>query len=182
MCLAIPVRITEILAEHRALAAVGAKVIVPVRDPAKAAAALAEVTGDVTSAALDLGNLASVRAFIAQRLVRRLCVECRIPGEYHEEFLRSVGFPVREAHRIYSVRPGGCDACGHAGYRGRTAVYELFRITEKVQDLVVSGASKQDLQRQGMLDGYVNMREYGWRKVMEGHTTIEEVVSSTELT
>lgn len=125
---------------------------------------------------------ASVRAFIAQRLVRRLCLECRVPGgDYSEEFLRKVGFPVREASRIYSVNPHGCDSCGHTGYRGRTAVYELFRVTEKVQELIVSGASKQDLQRQGMLDGFINMRDYGWRKVIEGTTTIEEVVSSTEL-
>jgi len=125
---------------------------------------------------------ASVRAFIAQRLVRRLCLECRVPGgDYSEEFLRKIGFPVREAGRIYSANPHGCDSCGHTGYRGRTAVYELFRITEKVQELIVNGASKQDLQRQGMLDGFVNMRDYGWRRVIEGTTTIEEVVSSTEL-
>ena len=125
---------------------------------------------------------ASVRAFIAQRLVRRLCLECRVPGgDYSEEFLRKVGFPVREAGRIYSANPHGCDSCGHTGYRGRTAVYELFRITEKVQELIVNGASKQDLQRQGMLDGFINMRDYGWRRVIEGTTTIEEVVSSTEL-
>jgi type II secretory ATPase GspE/PulE/Tfp pilus assembly ATPase PilB-like protein len=125
---------------------------------------------------------AAVRAFIAQRLVRRLCLECRIPGEYPEEFLRSVGFPVKHMDRIFQANPHGCDSCGHSGYRGRTAVYELFRVTEKVQELIVSGATKQDLQRQGMLDGFINMREYGWRKVIEGHTTVEEVVSSTELT
>jgi len=124
---------------------------------------------------------ASVRAFIAQRLVRRLCLECRVPGEYAEEFLRSVGFPVAQARRAFAARPGGCDSCGHTGYRGRTAVYELFRVTDKVQELIVSGASKQDLHRQGMIDGFTNMRDYGWRKVLEGHTTIEEVVSSTEL-
>ena len=124
---------------------------------------------------------AAVLAFIAQRLVRRLCLECRIPGEYPEEFLRSVGFPVQHMSRIFQANPHGCDSCGHAGYRGRTAVYELFRITEKVQELIVSGGTKQDLQRQGMLDGFINMRDYGWRKVIEGHTTIEEVVSSTEL-
>jgi type II secretory ATPase GspE/PulE/Tfp pilus assembly ATPase PilB-like protein len=114
--------------------------------------------------------------------VRRLCLECRVPGDYSEEFLRSVSFPLAQAGRVFSVRPGGCDSCGHTGYRGRTAVYELFRVTDKVQELIVSGASKQDLLRQGMLDGFTNMRDYGWRKVCEGHTTIEEVVSSTELT
>ncbi|MDF1824046.1 MAG: GspE/PulE family protein [Verrucomicrobiales bacterium] len=125
---------------------------------------------------------ASVRAFIAQRLVRRLCRECCLQADYTAEFLRSVGFPLKDAEGILQAKLEGCDACGHTGYRGRTAVYELFRVTDKVQELIVSGASKQDLQRQGMLDGYVNMREYGWRKVIEGQTTIEEVVASTELT
>lgn len=124
---------------------------------------------------------ASVRAFIAQRLVRRICDECSLPAEYTEEFLTSVGFPVSQADGIRQANPDGCETCGHTGYRGRTAVYELFRISENIQELIVSGASKQDLQRQGILDGFVNMREYGWRKVIEGDTTIEEVVSSTEL-
>ena len=124
---------------------------------------------------------ASVRAFIAQRLVRRLCRECSVPGDYTEEFLKSVGFPVSQAENIHQANPLGCDACGHTGYRGRTAVYELFRVTDKIQELIVSGASKQELQRQGVIDGFINMREYGWRKVIEGQTTIEEVVSSTEL-
>lgn len=124
---------------------------------------------------------ASVRAFIAQRLVRRLCRECCLPGDYSEEFLRTVGFPLQHSSQALAANPEGCDACNHSGYRGRTAVYELFRITEKVQELIVSGSSKQDLQRQGMIDGFINMREYGWQKVIEGHTTIEEVVSSTEL-
>lgn len=125
---------------------------------------------------------ASVRAFIAQRLVRRLCRECCLKADYTAEFLRSVGFPQKEADGVLQANLDGCDACGHTGYRGRTAVYELFRVTDKVQELIVSGASKQDLQRQGMLDGYVNMREYGWKKVIKGETTIEEVVASTELT
>jgi type II secretory ATPase GspE/PulE/Tfp pilus assembly ATPase PilB-like protein len=124
---------------------------------------------------------ASVRAFIAQRLVRRLCRECCVPGDYTEEFLRSVGYPVQDADKAFQANPDGCDTCNHTGYRGRTAVYELFRITEKVHDLITNGASKQDLQRQGMLDGFVPMRDYGWLKVAEGQTTIEEVVSSTEL-
>jgi general secretion pathway protein E len=124
---------------------------------------------------------ASVRAFIAQRLVRRLCRECRRPADYLPEFLQSVSFPEEAAASIYQENPEGCEACGHTGFHGRTAVYEMFRVTERVQEMIVGGASKQDLQRQGVIDGFITMRQYGWRKVMEGVTTIEEVVSSTEL-
>ncbi len=124
---------------------------------------------------------ASVRAFVAQRLVRRLCRECRLPAEYTSEFLESVGFPIPDQPRIFQANLSGCDACSHTGFRGRIAVYEMFRVTEKVQELIVNRSSKQDLRRQGDADGFRNMREYGWAKVIEGVTTIEEVVSSTEL-
>ncbi|MEM9282929.1 MAG: GspE/PulE family protein [Verrucomicrobiota bacterium] len=124
---------------------------------------------------------ASVRAFIAQRLVRRLCLECRQPAEYTDEFLNSVGFPISEASKIFQVNPEGCDTCAHSGYLGRAAVYEMFRVTERVQELITARSSKQDLYRQGLSDGFKTMREYGWEKVIEGITTIEEVVSSTEL-
>ncbi|MEC8825198.1 MAG: GspE/PulE family protein [Verrucomicrobiota bacterium] len=125
---------------------------------------------------------ASVRAFIAQRLVRRLCRECRLPADYTEEFLNSVGFPVSQASKIFQANSEGCDSCSHSGYYGRTAVYEMFKVTEKVQELITSRSSKQELYQQGKLDGFRNMREYGWEKVIEGITTIEEVVSSTEIT
>ncbi|NRB74419.1 MAG: Flp pilus assembly complex ATPase component TadA [Verrucomicrobiales bacterium] len=125
---------------------------------------------------------ASVRAFIAQRLVRRLCRECRLPADYTEEFLNSVGFPTSEASKIFQANPDGCDSCSHSGYYGRAAVYEMFKVTEKVQELITSRSSKQELYQQGKLDGFRNMREYGWEKVIEGITTIEEVVSSTEIT
>ncbi|MBP85043.1 MAG: secretion system protein E [Verrucomicrobiales bacterium] len=124
---------------------------------------------------------ASVRAFVAQRLVRRLCRECRLPADYTEDFLNSVGFPLSEAPKIFEANPDGCDACAHSGYYGRAAVYEIFKVTEKVQELITAGSSKQELYQQGKLDGFRNMREYGWEKVIEGITTIEEVVSSTEM-
>ena len=124
---------------------------------------------------------ASVRAFIAQRLVRRLCRECRQPADYTEDFLNSVGFPLSESHKIFQANPDGCDACGQSGYYGRAAVYEIFKVTERVQELISAGSSKQELHQQGKLDGFRNMREYGWEKVIEGVTTIEEVVSSTEI-
>ena len=114
--------------------------------------------------------------------MRRLCRECRLPANYTEEFLNSVGFPASEASKIFQANPEGCDSCSHSGYYGRTAVYEMFKVTEKVQELITSRSSKQELYQQGKLDGFRNMREYGWEKVIEGITTIEEVVSSTEIT
>ncbi len=124
---------------------------------------------------------ASVRAFIAQRLVRRLCPDCRVPGRYTSQFLQSVGFPQGVQSGIFSANPKGCENCGHTGYRGRVAVYELFRITSGVQEIIVGGANRHRMIEQGRADGFIPMREYGWDKVLAGITTIEEVVSSTEI-
>ncbi|MCB1236319.1 MAG: Flp pilus assembly complex ATPase component TadA [Verrucomicrobiae bacterium] len=125
---------------------------------------------------------AAVRGFMAQRLVRRLCQQCRAPVEYSREHLHSCGFPVEQIRQqtLYAANPGGCDACGHTGYRGRLAIYELCRLTPSLQDLIVRGATRQELSRQSVRDGFRSMREYGWGKVLDGMTTIDEVVSVTD--
>jgi len=123
---------------------------------------------------------AAVRAFLAQRLVRRLCTSCREPAAYTAEYLRSIGFPPEMNDRIYQPRAGGCESCGSTGYRGRTAIYELFRITDSMQEAITRGASRKDLLKRAGDEGFLSMRDYGWRKVLEGTTSVEEVVSATE--
>ena len=125
--------------------------------------------------------VAAVRAFIAQRLVRRLCFNCRILTRYTPEFLGQVGFPSDGATELYQAHPDGCEACGHSGYLGRIAIYELFPVSEAIRDLVGKEVSKQQLHEQGRKEGFITMREYGWTKVREGLTSIQEVVSATEL-
>ncbi|MBL9155685.1 MAG: type II/IV secretion system protein [Verrucomicrobiales bacterium] len=124
---------------------------------------------------------AAVRGFLAQRLVRRLCTQCRVPAHYSEDYLQSCGFPSeRLLTPIYQANPAGCDACGHTGYRGRVAIYELCQLTPRLQDLIVRGATRQEMVKQTILDGFRSLRDYGWEKVLGGVTTIEEVVSATD--
>ena len=125
---------------------------------------------------------AAVRGFMAQRLVRRLCKECRQPASHGDDYLKSCGFPheLLGRHALYEAKVGGCEACGRTGYRGRLAIYELCRMTPKLQELIVRGGTRADIQRQTMLDGFRSMRDYGWEKVAEGETTVAEVVSVTE--
>ncbi len=125
---------------------------------------------------------AAVRGFMAQRLVRRLCRECRQPATFSDEYLKSCGFPrdLARDHTLYEAKPGGCDTCNRTGYLGRLAIYELCRMTPKLQELIVRGGTRADLQRQTMIDGFRTMREYGWEKVAEGETTVAEVISVTE--
>lgn len=124
---------------------------------------------------------ASVRAFIGQRLVRRLCPDCRQPANYGEQELSAIGFPLQMANEktLFTPHPTGCKSCRGTGYRGRIAIYEICRITEAMQNLIVSHQPHATLHSQAVADGYLSMRQYGWNKVAEGETTIEEVLSAT---
>lgn len=120
---------------------------------------------------------ASVRAFIAQRLVRKLCPLCRVETEYSREYLDSVQFPAEFSGPFY--QKGGCQACRQSGFRGRMAIYEVCLLTGHLQELVTAGRPSSALRDQAIKDGFLPMRGYGHAKVMAGETTLEEVVSVT---
>ncbi|MDP0489801.1 MAG: GspE/PulE family protein [Verrucomicrobiota bacterium JB023] len=119
---------------------------------------------------------AAVRAFLAQRLVRRLCQHCKRPIEISEDQHRKLKIPKLPGQ---AYEPAGCDKCRNTGFAGRLAIYEVAILTEKMQDLIVRGATHAEWREQAVADGYLPMREYGWYKVMAGMTTIEEVISAT---
>ncbi len=121
----------------------------------------------------------SVRAFMAQRLVRRLCEECRIRGGIPAQALASLGISASEGESVFQVNPKGCETCRYTGFHGRIAIYELCHVTEKLGEMIVSGASIQELRNQARIDGFHTMREYGRQKVLEGLTTIDEVCLAT---
>lgn len=120
---------------------------------------------------------AAVRAFLAQRLVRKLCTHCRVPREVSHVDRRNLGIPDELQGTIYS--PGGCDRCRGTGFSGRLAIYEVVLLTPAMQELVAHGAPAPKMRDQALRDGFVPMRTYGWHKVMKGLTTIEEVISVT---
>jgi general secretion pathway protein E len=119
----------------------------------------------------------SVRAFIAQRLVRRLCPDCRKPNEHAAGYLRQIGFPREWAGSTFG--PGGCDACRGTGYRGRTALYEICQVTPQLQDLIQQKAIPSVLRAKAVEQGLISLRSYGWKRVMEGVTSVEEVLRVT---
>ncbi|MDZ4287064.1 MAG: ATPase, T2SS/T4P/T4SS family, partial [Prosthecobacter sp.] len=121
----------------------------------------------------------AVRAFIAQRLVRQLCMECREPEPDAEHKLRELKYEGPIVGQVYRAREGGCEACRLTGYRGRMSIYELVRVTPAMGELITQRASSQALMVQAYKDGYRPMREYGVRKVLAGNTTVEEVISVT---
>ncbi len=123
---------------------------------------------------------ASVRAFLAQRLVRRLCPSCKVQGDYPAGYLDSIGFPQGgEGNQISAASEAGCERCRHSGYLGRLAIYEVCLVTPAIEDLIVNRASSAQIKETAISEGFITLREYGWQKVLSGDTTVEEVLAAT---
>jgi general secretion pathway protein E/type IV pilus assembly protein PilB len=132
---------------------------------------------------LDMGIepflLASVvRAFLAQRLVRTICTRCAEPVAYEEEYLRELGIPMDPPPVLY--RGKGCEHCRQTGYRGRVAIYEICVLSEQLRRLVVKKATGTEMKARAVGDGMGTLRTDGWRRVLRGQTTIEEVLRVTQ--
>jgi general secretion pathway protein E len=119
----------------------------------------------------------AVRAFIAQRLVRVLCANCKRPAEHSVPYLKQVGFPLECASNAKAS--GGCEYCRHTGFEGRAAIYEICMVSQRLQDLITQGRPASVLRATAMEEGMVPLRIYGWNKVINGITTVEEVVRVT---
>ncbi|MDB6071404.1 MAG: Secretion system protein [Verrucomicrobiales bacterium] len=125
---------------------------------------------------------ASVRAFLAQRLVRRLCQKCKQPAHLTAVELRAAGFSAaREDRTVYRAKHKGCDACNHTGFYGRIAIYEVVVVSKAIEDLIVRRAAEATLKELAIREGFIPMRDYGFHKVLEGETTVEEVISVTAI-
>ncbi|RYD36735.1 MAG: type II/IV secretion system protein [Verrucomicrobiaceae bacterium] len=123
---------------------------------------------------------ASVRAFLAQRLVRRLCQKCKQPHPMTAMELRAAGFSAaRDNRTVYTAKHKGCDSCNHTGFYGRIAIYEVVVVSKTIEDLIVRRASESKIKEEAIREGFIPMRDYGFWKVLEGETTVEEVISVT---
>jgi len=119
----------------------------------------------------------TVEAVMAQRLVRRLCPACKQAYEPAPDELPS-DFPFDDWHQAGTplYRAAGCRECRQVGYRGRMGIYELLVTTEAVRQIAHERASTWKLKQAAMADGMRTLRQDGWRKVLAGRTTVEEVV------
>jgi general secretion pathway protein E/type IV pilus assembly protein PilB len=119
----------------------------------------------------------SVRAFLAQRLVRVLCPACKKPADHLPSFLQQIGFPMEHADKIFQAV--GCDRCRQSGYQGRAALFEICLITQTMQELISQGKPSEVLKAKALQEGMVPLRQDGWNRVIAGTTTVEEVVRVT---
>ncbi len=123
----------------------------------------------------------SVNLICAQRLVRRICRECKDEIHMPAQALADVGFPIEEAPRLKLYKGRGCANCNNTGYRGRVGLFEVMEITDEIRELILSGASAMELRRKAIDEGMLTLRASGLQKLREGHTTVEEVVRETVL-
>ena len=121
----------------------------------------------------------SLRAVMAQRLVRKICKHCKRPFLPDSKELRSLNINPAQAASATFARGDGCGQCNSTGYRGRMGIFEIFVINDEVQKMIYEGVGTSRLREKARALGMRTMREDGARKVTSGLTTIEEVVSIT---
>ncbi len=122
---------------------------------------------------------AALRGALAQRLVRRVCQSCAQPYKPTAKELYTIGMTEQDIAGATPMKGAGCAKCNERGYKGRRGVFELFVITEEVQEMIYSGSSLVELRRKARESGMRTMREDGQRKVASGMTTVEEVMGAT---
>ncbi|MEW4530364.1 ATPase, T2SS/T4P/T4SS family [Maioricimonas sp. JC845] len=144
-------------------------------------------TNDAPSAVTRLRDMgvpaflitATVEAVLAQRLVRRICVECRTEFEPSDELLMELQLPIEQARKYKFYYGKGCPRCNNSGYKGRCGIYELLEINDDIRDMITSEASVDEMRNLARSQGMTTLREAGLKLIFDGVTTIDEVVRET---
>lgn len=134
----------------------------------------------------DLGvqahiTASTLTAVVAQRLVRRLCTRCKITHTPTPDELLAVDFPWKEGEplpKLWAPREGGCKECSYIGYRGRTAAHEILLVDDTIRSLISGHAQSHEIEAAAIAGGMTLMIQDGFKKVLDGITTIPEVMKS----
>lgn len=145
-------------------------------------------TGEAAGAVsrlLDLGVMPFLLSgvllgVVAQRLVRKVCPFCAMDDILTDEQIHSLRIHNVRGRKLKMKRGKGCLKCRYTGYLGRTGLFEVLQITPRIQRLINEKASTQEIKREALHDGMLTLREYGIKKIAEGLTTPEEVLSLTD--
>ncbi|HEY9282864.1 MAG TPA: type IV-A pilus assembly ATPase PilB [Pyrinomonadaceae bacterium] len=121
----------------------------------------------------------SVNLIQAQRLIRRVCSECKDVHPTPPEALVEIGFTPQEAKEVKIYKGKGCQKCNGTGYKGRVGLYEVMEITDDIRELILIGASALELRKRAVETGMLTLRQSGLVKIKNGITTVEEVVRET---
>jgi len=146
-----------------------------------------DAAGGVTRL-LDIGVepyliTSSVEAFIAQRLVRLICPACKVEAEdtvdnqaLKQQIIQEMGV---SDFKIY--RGKGCEECNFTGFKERIAIYEILVVDKAIKELILKKASADQIREKAIEEGMRTLRLSGWQKVIEGLTTLDEVIRATQM-
>jgi type IV pilus assembly protein PilB len=144
-------------------------------------------TNDAPSAVTRLRDMgiqpflltATLEAILAQRLVRRICTECRTQFDPSDDLLLELQLPIAQARKYKFYYGRGCQRCNNTGYKGRGGIYELLDVNDDIRDMIVSNSSVDDMRHLARSQGMTTLREAGLKLIFDGVTTIDEVVRET---
>ena len=123
--------------------------------------------------------VAALNVVVAQRLCRKICINCREVDSISKDELISCGFAPASANQVKAYKGKGCEVCGGTGNKGRVAVYEVLEMTPKVRELVLRNASSDEIKAQAIKDGMKTLRMSALTKVAQGLMTLSEAVANT---
>ena len=122
---------------------------------------------------------ASVNLVLAQRLARKICVDCKQQIKYEKKVLEDCGFSPEQIATAKLMKGAGCRTCNGSGYKGRVALYEVMRFSDTLKEMVLQGASTAELKLGAIKNGMMTLRMSGMKKINDGVTTPEEVMRVT---
>ncbi|MFN0119599.1 MAG: type IV-A pilus assembly ATPase PilB, partial [Blastocatellia bacterium] len=121
----------------------------------------------------------SVNLIQAQRLIRRICKDCKEEAHTPPQALVDVGFSPEESATLKTYKGKGCSTCNNTGYKGRVGLYEVMEMSDPLRELILVGASALELRKKAIEEGMISLRGSGLEKMRQGITTVEEVVRET---
>ena len=121
----------------------------------------------------------SVNLIAAQRLVRRVCRDCKAPVDVPPQALIDIGFTPEDAETVTVMKGRGCGTCNNTGYKGRVGLFEVLEVSEDIREMILTGCSALELKRRAIEEGMITLRRSGLQKIKDGVTTIDEVVRET---
>jgi type IV pilus assembly protein PilB len=115
----------------------------------------------------------------AQRLVRKVCPDCKMAYRVPEQVLKRAQFKLEPGEEVVLHKGEGCQRCADTGYRGRLALLEALRVTEDIQDLIMASTTSGEIKRAAVQNGMLTLRQVGLMKVRAGDTSLEEALRVT---
>jgi type IV pilus assembly protein PilB len=121
----------------------------------------------------------SVVLIMAQRLARRICSECKQQVEVPEKTLIDIGLAPKQASEVTCYQGVGCSTCSDTGYKGRVGLYEVMPIDDQIRELILEGGSAAEIKEVAVANGMQTLRMAALNKLVEGATTVDEVLRVT---